>query len=103
MNKYDRVKNELDKGKEGSMVVLGRSMEPIIYSGSLLTFKRFEEYEVDDIVFCKVKKRIIDAHKILEIRTVAGFPEYMIGNNHGLRNGWTGIIYGKVINIEGPK
>ena len=99
MNKYERVKKELLTGNESSMKVFGQSMTPIISSGTNLTFKSFPEYEVDDIVFCKVKGRIIDAHKIIKIRTVEDKKEYLIANNHGWENGWTKSIYGKVIKI----
>jgi len=99
MNKYERVQIALAKGEEGSMKVFGKSMEPIIYTGTVLTFKTFPEYEVDDIVFCKVQGRIVDAHKVIKIREHKGKKEYLIANNHGYENGWTHTIYGKVIKI----
>lgn len=55
-----------------------------------------DEYEVGDIVFCKVRGRYIDAHLI----TKKNHRGYMISNNHGHDNGYASIIYGKVINIE---
>ena len=100
MNKYDRVKLDLSEGKESSMKVFGKSMEPIIYTASLLTFKAFPEYNVDDIVFSKVRGRNIDAHKIIKIREVKGKKEYLIANNHGFENGWTTTIYGKVVKVN---
>jgi len=99
MTKYERVQKELAAGQEGSMKVFGHSMEPIIYTGTKLTFKAYPEYQVDDIVFCKVKGRIIDAHKITQIRTLKTKKQYLIANNKGWENGWTSIIYGKVIKI----
>lgn len=99
MNKYERVQAHLLRGEEGSMKVFGKSMEPIIYTGTVLTFKSFPEYEVDDIVFCKVKGKIVDAHKIIRIRTLKTNKQYLIANNHGYENGWTSTIYGKVIKI----
>ena len=99
MNKYERVLAELLKGNAASMKVFGKSMEPIIYSGTVLTFQSFAEYEVGDIVYCKVKGRIVDAHKIIKIRGKEGKKEYLIANNHGYENGWTRTIYGKVIKI----
>jgi len=99
MNKYERVLSELLKGNTASMKVFGKSMEPIIYSGTVLTFQSFTEYEIDDIVYCKVNGRIVDAHKIIKIRENKGKKEYLIANNHGFENGWTSIIYGKVIKI----
>jgi len=99
MNKYDRVKEALVAGEEGSMKVFGQSMTPIIQSGTLLTFKSFPEYEVNDVVFCKVKGRVIDAHKVIKIKTIKDKKQYLIANNHGWENGWTSTIYGKVINL----
>jgi hypothetical protein len=55
-------------------------MLPILKSGSLLTFKKDPEYKINDIVFCKVKGRYIDAHKIIKIDSNKGF---LIANNHG--------------------
>ena len=101
MTKYERVLDALLKGEEGSMKVFGQSMKPIIESGTVLTFRSFPEYEVDDIVYCKVKGRIIDAHKVIKIRGEKDKKEYLIGNNHGYLNGWTHTIYGKVIKIGG--
>lgn len=98
--KYDRVKQELEENGTSKMKVFGQSMLPIIKSGALLTFEKSSCYEVGDIVFCRVKGRIIDAHKITKINKQKG---YMISNNHGWDNGWTKTIYGKVVQIEQPK
>ena len=62
--KYKRAMQELEEGGITKMKCFGNSMTPILKSGSLLTFKKEEEYEIGDIVFCRVKGRIIDAHKI---------------------------------------
>ena len=92
MSKYLRLIEELKISGAGTMKVFGNSMQPILYSGSLLTFKVQDEYNVGDIVFCKVKKRFIDAHLI----TKKGPLGYMIANNKGYENGWTKSIYAKV-------
>lgn len=96
MNKYERVKKELEEGKESKMKVFGNSMTPIIKSGTLLTFKKCDNYEIGDIVFCKCRGRFIDSHKITKKNDKRG---YMISNNHGWENGWTRTIFGKVIKI----
>ena len=95
-SKYDRVQRELEETGTSKMKVFGNSMTPIIKSGTMLTFQKFDEYEIGDIVFCKVKGRIIDAHKITKKDLQKG---YMISNNHGWDNGWTKRIFGKVIKI----
>jgi phage repressor protein C with HTH and peptisase S24 domain len=94
MNKYQRLKDELEKNGTGKMKCFGSSMLPVLKSGSLLTFQKAEEYKVDDIVFCKVKGRYIDAHWITKVSKEKG---YLIANNKGWENGWTKQIYGKVI------
>lgn len=94
MNKYERLRNELETVGTGKMKAFGASMLPILKSGTLLTFQREQEYAVGDIVFCKVKGRYIDAHKITKRDANKG---YLIANNHGFENGWTKVIYGRVI------
>ena len=86
---------QLEETGTTSMKVHGQSMTPIIKSGTLLTFEKFDEYEVGDIVFCKCSGRFIDAHKI----TKKDNGRYLISNNHGWDNGWTRTIYGKVVKI----
>lgn len=97
MNKYNRLKQELEESGRGSMKAFGNSMLPIIKSGSTLTFEKREFYEIGDIVFCKVKGRFIDAHKITKEDPNKG---YMIANNHGFENGWTKTIFGKAVQAE---
>ncbi|WP_118974179.1 S24 family peptidase [Taibaiella koreensis] len=97
MNKCERLKQDLDTKGSGSMKAYGHSMLPILKSGSVLTFEKTDTYEIGDIVFCKVKGRYIDAHKIIKKDANKGF---LIANNHGYENGWTKIIYGRVITGE---
>jgi len=97
MNKYERLQQELASTGTGKMKAFGHSMLPILKSGTLLTFTSAGAYHVGDIVFCKVKGRYIDAHKIVKTDTQKG---YLIANNHGFENGWTKTIYGKVSSAE---
>ena len=76
------------------MKAFGSSMLPILKSGSLLTFEKADSYVIGDIVFCKVRGRYIDAHKIIKMDAHKG---YLIANNHGFENGWTRIVYGRVV------
>ncbi|RAJ79044.1 peptidase S24-like protein [Chitinophaga dinghuensis] len=94
MNKFERLKSDLETLGTGRMKAFGSSMLPILKSGTLLTFKKETEYHIGDIVFCKVKGHYIDAHKIIKRDAGKG---YLIANNHGFENGWTRTIYGKVI------
>ena len=94
MNKYERLKSDLEAAGTGKLKAFGNSMLPILKNGSLLTFVKAPDYNIGDIVFCKVKGRYIDAHKVVKKDANKG---YLIANNHGFENGWTKIIYGKVI------
>lgn len=98
MNKYERVSSELAEGLESSMKVFGQSMLPIIKSGSLLTFKKTDDYEVGDVVLSRVNGRWIDAHKITKI---GADGRYLISNNRGWDNGWTRQIFGRVVAVNG--
>lgn len=93
MNKYERLKSDLELTGKGKMKAFGSSMLPILKSGSQLTFEKAPGYKIGDIVFCKVEGRYIDAHKIVKTDAHKGF---LIANNHGFENGWTRTIYGKV-------
>ena len=97
MNKFERLKSDLENSGTGKMNAFGNSMLPILKSGSLLSFEKASAYQIGDIVFCKVKGRYIDAHKIVKTDTNKGF---LIANNHGWENGWTKIIYGRVTEAE---
>lgn len=97
MNKYQQLQLELETSGTGKMKCFGNSMLPILKSGSLVTFKRKEHYKIKDIVFCKVKGRFIDAHKIVKTDPNKGF---LIANNHGYENGWTRVIFGKAVEAE---
>jgi len=104
MNKYERVLDTLEKGEDATMKVTGHSMMPIIKSGSALTFRKTDDYQVGDVVFCKVKgskgSRYIDAHKITKIDAEG---RYLISNNKGWDNGWTRTIFGRVISVNGDQ
>jgi len=98
MNKYERTVAALEGGQDHTMKVFGHSMMPIIKSGSALTFRKTDDYQVGDVVLSKVKGRWIDAHQITKIDSEG---RYLISNNKGWDNGWTRKIFGRVIAIEG--
>jgi SOS-response transcriptional repressor LexA len=92
--KYKALKESLAQSGRGQMKVFGHSMEPIIASGTMLEFVVKDEYEVGDVVFCKVRGRYIDAHKIVK---KAQQKRYLIANNKGHENGWTNQVYAAVV------
>lgn len=94
MNKYERLKQDLAKNGKGTMKCFGSSMTPILQNATLNFYEVKDDYEVGDIVFCKVKGRYIDSHLVTK---KADDGRYLISNNHGHDNGWTRTIYGKVV------
>ena len=94
MTKYERLKQDLEQHGSGTMKCFGNSMTPILQNATLNFYEVKTEYEVGDIVFCKVKGRYIDSHLITK-KSHDG--RYLISNNHGHDNGWTRTVYGKVI------
>lgn len=94
MTKYQRLLGDLLADGFGEMKCFGNSMLPILSNPSTCTYRTFFEYSVGDIVFCKVRGRWIDAHKITKIGPDG---RYMIANNKGHENGWTREVYGKVV------
>ena len=75
----------------------GNSMVPIIKSGQnhKLIPVKWEDCEVGDIVYCKVKSKFY-THLVKSKSIERGL---LIGNNKGNINGWTKNVYGKVIEI----
>jgi len=98
MNKYQRLIEDLAATGTGTMKCYGSSMLPILENPSLCTYRRQERYAVGDIVFCKVNGRFIDAHKIVKLGPDG---RCLIANNRGHENGWTRIVYGRVVEATG--
>lgn len=75
----------------------GNSMTPILQSKQPveLTPTTWENVEVGDIVYCKVRGNFY-THLVKAKNEKRGVQ---IGNNHGHVNGWTKKVYGKVTNI----
>ena len=97
MKRYERVLAALSKGQQPTMRVFGNSMLPLIKSKSKLTFAKTDDYQVGDVVMCRVKGRMIDAHKITKIDSDG---RHMIANNKGRENGWASQIFGRVIAVN---
>ena len=101
MQRYENLLNDLETTGEGKLVSLDSSMRPLIESGSVITFKKQDSYEVGDLVFSKVKNRFIECHKITKkTKSKEGVIRYMISNNHKEDNGWTQTIYAKAMSLE---
>lgn len=91
---------KIKKLQAGETIIVresGNSMVPRIYSGQphKLAPCTWEQAEVDDIVFCKVKGRFM-THLVKAIQPDRGVQ---IGNNKGKINGWTKQVYGKVVEV----
>ncbi len=88
---------KLQNGETFTTSEKGNSMVPLISSGQehILSPSSWEECEVDDIVYCKVKGRFF-THLVKGKNDEKGL---LIGNNKGRINGWTKQVYGKVTEI----
>lgn len=75
----------------------GNSMLPLIKSGQdhKITPIKWENCNIDDIVYCKVKGRFY-THLVKAKDDMKGL---LIGNNKGNINGWTKQVYGRVIEV----
>jgi hypothetical protein len=86
--------------QEGETIVVresGNSMVPRIHSGQphKLAPCTWEQAEVGDVVYCKVKGSYL-THLVKAKDATKGLQ---ISNNKGRINGWTKSVYGKVIEV----
>lgn len=79
----------------------GNSMKGKINSGQLCTVAPClpEDIEVGDVVLCKVKGRVF-LHLVKAMRQEGHYRHFLIGNNKGHDNGWTHLIYGKLMEVS---
>ena len=97
----------LQEGKEVSFHPHGKSMEPVIMNGELVTVEPVRHsLKVGDIVLCRVNKSVylhfikekkhIDPPKAYHMNDLYS---YQIGSNKGKINGWISIrdIYGILV------
>ncbi len=94
------MKWKIERLKNGETIISkepGNSMLPILKSKQPVRLApiSWEDCEVGDIVFCKVRGNVF-THLVKGKNTKRGL---LIGNNHGRINGWTKNVYGKVIEI----
>lgn len=95
-----KINYKLDKLQKGETIVTnekGNSMSPLIMSGQYHKIKptTWENCNVDDIVYCKVKGNFY-THLVKAKNNEKGL---LIGNNKGGINGWTKQVYGIIIEI----
>lgn len=91
---------KIQKLLDGEIIISkepGNSMLPILKSKQPVKLQpiTWEDCEVGDIVFCKVRGNVF-THLVKVKNEKRGL---LIGNNHGSINGWTKNVYGKVIEI----
>lgn len=96
MRKHYKIE-KLENGETFTTKERGNSMVPLIYSNQehVLAPANWEEVEVGDIVYCKVKG-FLYTHLVKQKDDKKGC---LIGNNKGGLNGWTKQVYGKVIEV----
>lgn len=97
----DEAIEGLKAGNTVQICPKGNSMRGLIKSGQLVTVAPClpEEIVNGDIVLAKVKGRIF-LHLVAGIALAKKRRMFLIKNNRGRTNGWTGIIYGKVVKVE---
>lgn len=88
----------LKKGETVRIRPRGNSMSGKIESGDLVTIEPLTQSpEKGDIVLCRVS----GSDYLHLVKAVSG-DRFLIGNNRGKLNGWTGrgSVYGKVVKVE---
>jgi hypothetical protein len=97
----DNAIKELQAGNTVQIRPRGNSMSGLIESGQLVTLAPCAPGDIvhGDIVLAKVKGRIL-LHLVGGIMDTKGRRRFLIKNNRGRTNGWTGIVYGKVAKVE---
>lgn len=98
MNKNIQIKiDRLQKGETITTSEKGNSMVPLIKSGQehILAPATWEQAEVGDMVFCKVRGNCY-THLVTAKSETKGLQ---ISNNHGYVNGWTKAVFGKVVQV----
>lgn len=97
----DHLIAELAAGRTVQFRPVGNSMAPRILSRQLVTVAPLGTLSLrnDDIVLCRVSGRVY-LHRVVGLAHRNGRWRYLIANNRGHINGWTGTIYGVVVRIE---
>lgn len=100
LNKNTMPNYKLEALQRGEIFITserGTSMSPLIESGQMhrLAPATWEECEVGDIVYCKVKGRFY-THLVKAKSSKRGLQ---IGNNKGHINGWTRSVFGRVVEV----
>lgn len=93
----DKYVEKLETDGEVKFRPHGNSMTPHVKSGQLCTVKKMSNYNVGDIVLCKV-----NGYQYLHFIKAERAGQFQIGNAHGNINGWTKLsnVFGKLIKIE---
>lgn len=87
--KATRVLQELAETGFCTIKPKGHSMVGRVRSGEEILLRAQPDFEVGDVVFCKVKGNYY-LHKVVKKDILRG---YLIGNNKGSINGWTTKVY----------
>jgi hypothetical protein len=88
----------LQAGETIQIRPVGKSMTGRIEKGQLVTVEPVTDpasISLNDIVLCSV-----NGNQFLHIVKTKRGDQFEIKNNHGRVNGWTDLIYGRVIAIE---
>jgi hypothetical protein len=97
----DEAIKELQAGNTVQIRPRGNSMRGRIDSGQLVTIAPClpDDIANGDVVLAKVKGRVY-LHLVAGVAFAKKRHMFLIKNNRGRTNGWTGIVYGKVVKVE---
>lgn len=101
---WESYRQSLEAGETVKFRPKGKSMEPKINSGELVTVEPIKDYskiKKGDIVFCKVNG-IYYVHLVQSVQQKTDDFRFQIGNNKNHTNGIIGKnqLFGKVTKVE---
>ena len=91
--------NKLREGQSVTIKPFGQSMKGRVESGSTVIISPVNDYNVGDIVLCRVRGK-----EYLHLIVAKQGTRFQIGNNRGHINGWVGpnCIFGRATQITPP-
>ena len=93
------LRSQLNINRNAEITVTGISMEPSLHAGDVVTIRRFESYEVGDILVFLYKNNDLLIHRLLRIKDKKYFCK---GDNaFRLEDVSYEQIFGKVIKVNG--
>ncbi len=95
MGRNQQIARRLQDGEVVETRLSGNSMTPRIKSKQLVTIEpcKLEDLKQGDVAYCKVRGNFY----LHLVKQVGDDGRILIGNNHGLVNGWTRQVFGRLV------